>query len=196
MKKIYAFLLVTSLLLSTIFCLVSCVESIAPDKTFNVVFEVDEETYETQTITEGSYVTEPINPIKSGYTFLGWYNGSQKWRFNFDTVTSNVLLEAKWQVNFKDMFPSYSGLGVDIASDGSYMELDTNPYDIDDFFLSTVLAKIEEANEKLGFSNSLYQKMISTTALQGRQSDSNEYVSVEWTYHPDNGLCVIYEIKK
>lgn len=165
--------------------------------TYRVVFNVDGETHQTQEVKEGGYATAIADPTKSGFKFLGWYSNGQKWNFDFNTVNANTMLDAKWQVDFKAMFPTYDGsIGVEIASDGSYMELDTNPYDLDDFLLSSVNAKVEEANTKLGFSDSLYQKMLTTTALQGRQSDENDLVKVQWTYHPDKGLCVIYEIKK
>lgn len=38
----------------------------------------------------------PDTPVKSGYRFVGWYNGNAKW--NFDTpVTENLTLTAKWE---------------------------------------------------------------------------------------------------
>ena len=41
---------------------------------------------------------QPDNPTKEGHTFIGWYNGEEKW--NFETpVTKNLTLTAKWQIN-------------------------------------------------------------------------------------------------
>lgn len=38
----------------------------------------------------------PDIPVKSGYRFVGWYNGNAKW--DFDTpVTENLTLTAKWE---------------------------------------------------------------------------------------------------
>lgn len=38
----------------------------------------------------------PDTPVKSGYRFVGWYNGNAKW--DFDTpVTENLTLTAKWE---------------------------------------------------------------------------------------------------
>ena len=40
----------------------------------------------------------PDTPVKSGYTFAGWYLGES--RFNFDTaITENITLTAKWTVD-------------------------------------------------------------------------------------------------
>ena len=41
---------------------------------------------------------QPADPTKEGYTFIGWYNGEEKW--NFETpVTTDLTLTAKWQLN-------------------------------------------------------------------------------------------------
>lgn len=50
----------------------------------------------SQTIEENGKVTKPADPKKDGYTFKGWYIGSNQ--YNFDTkVTSNFTLTAKWE---------------------------------------------------------------------------------------------------
>ena len=41
---------------------------------------------------------QPDNPTKEGYTFIGWYNGEEKWNFA-DAVATDLTLTAKWQVN-------------------------------------------------------------------------------------------------
>lgn len=90
----------------------------------------------------------------------------------------------------------------DIASDGSYMKLDTNPDDVDsdsykfdyDVFIAANEA-IENVNKELGFSDSLNEKMNTTTWSQGKQTDENDKFKVTWTYHPDKGLEVMYEKK-
>ena len=91
-----------------------------------------------------------------------------------------------------------------IASDGSYMKLDTNPTDkdSDDFtytdyvLFSEANDAIERINKELGFSDALMEKMNTTTWSQGKQTDSNDKYIVTWTYHPDKGLEVLYEFKK
>lgn len=97
--------------------------------------------------------------------------------------------------DFNDRYSSYeSESWCSIASDGSWMEIDTNPYDLDDYSNSTALAKIKSVNSDLGFSSAVYQEMLETRALDGRQTESNGKYTVSWTYHPDDGMEVMYRI--
>ncbi len=68
-----------------------------PKKTFTVTFNTDgaDEEIEAQTVEENEKATEKT-PTKYGYTFLGWYDGSEK--FDFDTkITADITLTAKWE---------------------------------------------------------------------------------------------------
>lgn len=108
--------------------------------------------------------------------------------------------------DFNDMYGDISGeTWCTIASDGSYMKIDTNPYDEDSDVLTwsyytdcftPAYDAIERINKELGFSDALMEKMNSTTWSQGKQTDSNDKYTVTWTYHPEMGLEVMYEIKK
>lgn len=104
--------------------------------------------------------------------------------------------------DFNMMYQSYKDKSwCTIGADGSYMKIDTNPKnktiylsDLNDT-VEPALAMIEQVNKELGFSDSLMVKMNSTTWSQGRQRDSNDKYEVSWTYHPDKGLEVMYELK-
>jgi uncharacterized OB-fold protein len=108
--------------------------------------------------------------------------------------------------DFNDMYGDIAGeTWCTIASDGSYMKLDTNPYNEDDEdftwtdyenYFTPANDAIERINKELGFSDALYEKMNSTTWSQGKQEQSNDNYVVTWTYHPDKGLEVMYELKK
>ena len=57
---------------------------------------------DTQVIDNGACVTKPTDPIKTGYTFGGWYKESgctNLWDFANDTATENITLYAKWTPN-------------------------------------------------------------------------------------------------
>lgn len=64
--------------------------------TFNLAYE-DAPLIDDEIIEKGKTVTEPEEPIREGYNFLGWYLGNNK--FNFENVvSSNVNLTAKWEL--------------------------------------------------------------------------------------------------
>jgi uncharacterized repeat protein (TIGR02543 family) len=53
-------------------------------------------------VESGAKVTAPANPVKAGYTFVGWFteeDGNTQWDFDSDTVTADVTLYAKWTMN-------------------------------------------------------------------------------------------------
>ncbi len=53
-------------------------------------------------VVSGSKISAPAEPVKSGYTFGGWYREAElinKWDFSNDTVTASVTLYAKWTTN-------------------------------------------------------------------------------------------------
>lgn len=85
--------------------------------------------------------------------------------------------------------------GCRVSDDGKTMVLDSNPDDIDDYSDSSILGSIQLFNEQLGIPDSVLEKMYATRALDGRQSETYGRITISWTYHPNNGLEVIYEIK-
>ena len=106
--------------------------------------------------------------------------------------------------DFKELFGKKTPANYfSISSDGKTMKIDSNPTekDSDDFTWTDYTTMLEasdmvkEVNEKLGFSSGLIERMNSTTALQGMLSQETEHYSVSWTYHPNHGLEVFYEIK-
>lgn len=82
-----------------------------------------------------------------------------------------------------------------IAEDGKSMKVDTNPDNVSGKNYGSVLADIQTINEQLGLPSSLIDKMEGTRALDGRQEETYGKVAVSWTYHPDSGLEVLYELK-
>lgn len=70
-------------------------------KTYAVSFSADGESTapEGQTIRHGGQITEPDEPVKTGYTFAGWTSDGQVWDFNADSVTGDLTLTAQWTPN-------------------------------------------------------------------------------------------------
>ncbi|QHI72915.1 InlB B-repeat-containing protein [Aminipila terrae] len=58
--------------------------------------------YNTMTTIYGSKISVPVQPVRSGYTFGGWYtenNCTNAWNFKNDAITANTILYAKWTQN-------------------------------------------------------------------------------------------------
>ena len=98
--------------------------------------------------------------------------------------------------DFKSIYSEYcDSTWATLGYDGSYLSIDTNPYDIDDYFDYDAYAAIYIINGLLGLPDSLLEDMGHTTALMGRQSETFDSlgITVSWSYHPDNGLQVTYK---
>ena len=70
-------------------------------------------------IKQGTTVTEPMTPIKEGYTFLGWYSDSNlNILYDFsDPLAGNLQLFAEWQINqYNITFVSNGGTGVNVLT--------------------------------------------------------------------------------
>ncbi|MDU5471381.1 MAG: S-layer homology domain-containing protein [Peptoniphilus harei] len=98
----------------------------APEtKTYTVTFySKGGSTVATQTIEEGKTATEPKAPIRTGYTFKGWYTDNGTFVDSFDftkPVTENTILYAKWEED-KPAVPAKQDLYIsDIEYDGNYV---------------------------------------------------------------------------
>ena len=63
-----------------------------------VTFLSDGESAAPSQIRANTPADRPVDPTKEGYTFIGWYNGEEKWNFA-DAVATDLTLTAKWQIN-------------------------------------------------------------------------------------------------
>ena len=81
-----------------------------------------------------------------------------------------------------------------LGSGKSYLQVDTNPYDIDDYYNATNTQILKSAVTALKHPDYIYQHMLKTTAMQGRQEVTVNGITVSWTYHPDNGLEAMFTI--
>ena len=57
----------------------------------------------SQNIKKGEKASKPSNPTKEGYTFDDWYYQGERWSFIGYTVTENMTLEAKWDINYYNL---------------------------------------------------------------------------------------------
>lgn len=82
-----------------------------------------------------------------------------------------------------------------MASDGSYLYIDTNPSDKDDYTDYDAYLAIVSINEALELPESVLNRMNQTRSMDGIQSYSTDDLDITWTYHPDKGLEVNYSLK-
>lgn len=61
--------------------------------TFDLVYDI--ETF-SENVLEGETVTEPDNPVRDGYKFVGWYLEEEVFDFN-SPIEDNLTLKAVWQ---------------------------------------------------------------------------------------------------
>ncbi len=116
---------------------------------------------------------------------------SYDYNYDYDSDYDFNLFSNKLEDAY-DLYCDYSY--ADIAYDGSYLSIDTNPYDIDDEFDSDAWEAIQDVNDYLGIPDSTEALMKTTRALDGRQEKTHGDVTISWTYHPDSGLEVIYTL--
>lgn len=89
----------------------------------------------------------------------------------------------------------YTATFSELGADGSYISIDTNPNDSDDYMNLDALSAIRLINDDLGLPDSVLNRMEKTRSMDGIQTYSNDVIEVSWTYHPDQGLEVTYSLK-
>ena len=65
---------------------------------YTVTFQSEGGSEVASQIRANAPAAQPDNPTKEGHTFIGWYNGEEKWNFA-DAVTKALTLTAKWTAN-------------------------------------------------------------------------------------------------
>ena len=110
-------------------------------------------------------------------------------------ITAVIILLSNRGPNFKKIYKDYcSPLWAEVGSDGSFLSVDTNPFDEDDNGIAyyDAYVAIEEINAALDLPDALFEDMINTTGNDGKQIEEYKKITVSWKYHPDKGLEVIY----
>ena len=73
---------------------------VIPPQNYNITFNsMGGSPVNGQVILSGDLINEPVNPIKTNYTFDGWYldkDCTVTWDFTVGIVTENITLYAKW----------------------------------------------------------------------------------------------------
>ena len=97
--------------------------------------------------------------------------------------------------NFKKIYNKHcESTWAELGSDGSFLSIDTNPYDFEDDGIAYTAAynAVKTVNKELKLPDSLFEDMGATSGADGKQEQQFKNVTVSWKYHPDSGLEVIY----
>lgn len=157
---------------------------------FTVTFMNGTDYYYRQTVTEGDSISSPVEPVKEGYVFLGWYADAHLetlFDFSHTVIDSNTVIYSKWEADSSYYTVYFStGLGTSVASqtvkDGNYVVEPASPsrtgYSFGGWYLDS------EYEEKFSFVNdavteniTLYAKwdLIVNATLTGFVMDSDGY---------------------
>ena len=82
-----------------------------------------------------------------------------------------------------------------LATDGSYLNIDTNPSDKDDYNDYEAYVAVTNINAALGLPDSVINRMNQTRSMDGIQTYTTDDLEISWTYHPNRGLEVSYTLK-
>lgn len=133
---------------------------------YTVTFQSEGGSEVASQIRANAPAARPADPTKEGHTFIGWYNGEEKWNFA-DAVATDLTLTAKWQVN------QYT-ITFDTAG-GSEVAPITQDYG------TTITAPANPA--KTGYTFAGWDKTIPTTMPAGDMT-----ITARWT---ENRVIVI-----
>lgn len=174
--------------------------SIREEKTFSFVCSIIPNDASNKTISWESS-NPSIATVDANGLVIGIKAGTCQITARVDEKSASAQITVKEKgPNFQALFDEYcNSIWAKVGNDGSYLSIDTNPYNYDDGdyrYIFVAHAAIENVNKKIGLPDSVYDSMNHTSALMGRQSQTFEKlgVVVSWTYHPDNGLEVTYSL--
>lgn len=152
-----------------------------------VTFVSEGVTIETVQVSTGEVVLQPVDPIKEGYNFLGWFLNETKWDFNIDVVNDNITLEAKWEKQEEVVPPTVETYQVNLNLNGGTMEGET----VIEFTDYTKVVLPVPTRENYTFKG--WYK--GTTLYESLTENANYYLTAQWvgteykvTYHVDGGV--------
>ena len=83
---------------------------------------------------------------------------------------------------------------IEHGDDWSFITVDTNPDNEDDYYNKASVDLVRNLNRAMELPSSVMERMMRTTYDQGIQTYEGKKFEASWTYHPDKGLCVTYEV--
>ena len=140
----------------------------------------------------------------------GKVNGLKPGTCTISATRNGVTKKCKVTVqpNFTELYYDYCDFEIaEVASDNSYLELDSDPYNIGDsddyydiqewlYYSDLFDNAVKSIHKDIGLPESLLKRMNQTTFSMGKQTEyyPDKGFSVSWRYYPDYGLKVMYTL--
>lgn len=164
------------LLLTVAFSLAACKSS----KKYTVIFNSDGgSAVSNQIVKNGDTVSQPADPTKDGYTFLGWYYGDEKWNFS-NPISGNITLNAKWkQIEKPPVCTDHTDDNKDGKCDKCGAAVEIPDIDPDADTVYTITYREGGSNKKLNLKPNSYT-ILDTDLKLPTPSKKTHYEFVGW----------------
>ena len=104
-----------------------------------------------------------------------------------------VVEDSGYEYDFEAIYDEYLDSSyAKVGADGSYLSIDTNPDGYSDYSNDDAVEGVVQTIYALDLPSSLIEELSSTRALDGRLSKTYGNITVSWSYHPDNGLEILF----
>ncbi len=100
-------------------------------------------------------------------------------------------------IDFQELFDAYCHEEwATLGSDGSFLAIDTNPYNRSGAHDAAAYAAIRKITPSLGLPDSFLNDLLHTSYDMGKQTEHFDDVgiSVTWMFHPDKGMEITYKL--
>ena len=165
------------LLLTVVFSIAACKST----KKYTVIFNSDGgSAVSNQIVKKGDTVPQPADPVKEGYTFLGWYYGDDKWNFS-NSINGDITLTAKWKaVELPPACTNHTDANKDGKCDTCGAAVEINP-DVDPGAdtVYTITYREGGSNKKLNLKPNSYT-ILDTDLKLPTPSKKDHYEFVGW----------------
>ncbi|MBQ8381424.1 MAG: leucine-rich repeat protein [Clostridia bacterium] len=125
MKRKVIFLVMALLILAALCVLSSCSDKVdyntIPEDQY-IYFYVDGKLHGKAVVKDGKAYDIPLDPIKTGYEFMGWY-GSDDMLFDPDNVTLNKDTVTSFHAKMRDKYNDGTSYEYYLLEDGTYLAI-------------------------------------------------------------------------
>ncbi len=144
-------------------------------------------------VKSGSYTKRPEDPVKEGYTFVGWYNEGNLYDFN-SKVEKDIVLVAKWEKtldngindnDYKSFTVSFNTEGGSLIDQVNVKEGEIIPRPSDPVKEGYTLVEWQLDGKKYDFNAKITSNITLKAVWKKAQDDKNEMFTI--TFDTDGG---------